>query len=82
MSKGRAYEVDFYETDDYVHVFEVKSFADEDTLDQIDIRRRLFSAKYPNKRTELFLITNFVLKGVKEELEGVEAICSHVVSGY
>ncbi|BCU68861.1 DUF3782 domain-containing protein [Stygiolobus caldivivus] len=84
VSKGRAYEVDFYETDDYVYVFEVKNFADEDTLDQIDIRRKLFSAKYPDKRVKVFLVANFILKRVKEELEkeGVEVIYSHIISDY
>ena len=65
VSKGRAYEAGFYENGDYVYVFEVKDFADEDTLGQIDIRRKLFSAKYSNKRGKTSFVENFVSKEIK-----------------
>ncbi|BCU67749.1 hypothetical protein HS7_11860 [Sulfolobales archaeon HS-7] len=81
IEKGKAFEVDFYETNDYVYVFEIKNFADEGALEQIIIRKKLFSAKYKDKKLKLFLIANFVDKKVRKPLkeEGVEIIASHVV---
>ncbi|BDC17788.1 hypothetical protein HS5_06780 [Acidianus sp. HS-5] len=80
IEKGRIFEVDFYETDDYVYVFEIKNYADEDTVDQIFIRKKLFSALY-NKPLKVFVVANYIDKEVKEELEkeGVEIIASYVV---
>jgi len=45
IDKGRSFEIDFYETDDYVYVFEVKNFADERVTDQIIISKKLLEAK-------------------------------------
>ncbi|TRM86108.1 hypothetical protein DJ526_10225, partial [Sulfolobus sp. A20-N-G8] len=80
IDKGRIFEVDFYETDDYVYVFEVKNFADEGALEQILIRKKLIPQLF-NKPVKLFLIANYVEKKIKEELEkeGVTIITSIVV---
>ncbi len=80
IEKGRIFEIDFYETDDYVYVFEVKNFADEGALEQILIRKKLVPQLF-NKPVKLFLIANYVDRKVKEELEkeGVIIITSFVV---
>ncbi|TRM73648.1 hypothetical protein DJ523_06830, partial [Sulfolobus sp. E5] len=80
IDKGRIFEVDFYETDDYVYVFEVKNFADEGALEQILIRKKLVPQLF-NKPVKLFLIANYVERKIKEELEkeGVTIITSIVV---
>ncbi|BFI74485.1 hypothetical protein [Sulfurisphaera ohwakuensis] len=82
IEKGKVFEVDFYETNDYVYVFEIKNFADKGTYDQIIVRKKLFSAKYKDKKVKIFVVANFVDKRVKKKLEeeGVEIIASHVVN--
>ncbi|BFH73161.1 hypothetical protein SJAV_11050 [Sulfurisphaera javensis] len=45
VSKGRKYEIDFYETDDIIHLFEVKNLCDEDAIEQIEIRIKLLSSQ-------------------------------------
>jgi len=81
IEKGKVFEVDFYETNDYVYVFEIKNFADKGAYDQIIIRKKLFSAKYKDKKIKIFLVANFVDKKIKKKLEeeGVEIITSHVI---
>ena len=81
IEKGKVFEVDFYETNDYVYVFEIKNLADKGAYDQIIIRKKLFSTKYKNKKIKIFLVANFVDKNVKKKLEeeGVEIIASHVI---
>ena len=81
IEKGKVFEVDFYETNDYVYVFEIKNLADKGAYDQIIIRKKLFSTKYKNKEIKIFLVANFVDKNVKKKLEeeGVEIIASHVI---
>ncbi|BDC17520.1 hypothetical protein [Acidianus sp. HS-5] len=81
IEKGRSFEVDFYDTDDFVYVFEIKNLADRGAYDQIIIRKKLFSAKYKDKKIRIFLVANFIDKGVKRKLEkeGIEIIASHVV---
>ncbi|BCU67930.1 hypothetical protein HS7_13670 [Sulfolobales archaeon HS-7] len=69
IEKGRSFEVDFYETNDYVYVFEIKNLADEGAVEQIFNRKKLFSALY-SKPLKLFLVANYVRKDVKEQLEG------------
>ncbi|QPG48877.1 hypothetical protein HFC64_02000 [Saccharolobus solfataricus] len=81
IEKGKVFEVDFYETNEYVYVFEIKNFADKGTYDQIIVRKKLFSAKYKNKKIKIFVVANFVDEKVKKKLEeeGVEVIASHVI---
>ncbi|MQL56264.1 DUF16 domain-containing protein [Acidianus ambivalens] len=81
IEKGKVFEVDFYETNDYVYVFEIKNLADKGAYDQIIIRKKLFSAKYKDKKIKIFLVANFVDKKIKKKLEeeGVEIIASHVI---
>jgi len=81
IEKGKTFEVDFYETNDHVYVFEIKNFADKGTYDQIIVRKKLFSSKYKDKKIEIFVVANYVDKKVKRRLEeeGVEIIASHVV---
>ncbi|QGR19825.1 hypothetical protein [Stygiolobus azoricus] len=81
IEKGKVFEVDFYETNDYVYVFEIKNLADKGAYDQIIIRKKLFSIKYKDKKIKIFLVANFVDKSVKKKLEeeGVEVIASHVI---
>ncbi|AHC52039.1 hypothetical protein SUSAZ_08990 [Sulfolobus acidocaldarius SUSAZ] len=80
IDKGRIFEVDFYETNDYVYVFEIKNFADEGALEQMVVRKKLIPQLF-NKPVKLFLVANYVDKKVKEELEkeGVTIISSMVV---
>ncbi|MEM0373293.1 MAG: hypothetical protein QXO96_01925 [Sulfolobales archaeon] len=80
IEKGRSFEVDFYETNDYIYVFEIKNFADEGVIDQVIIRKKLFSALY-NKPLKFFVVANYIEKAVKEKLEkeDVEIISSFVV---
>ncbi|BBG23373.1 hypothetical protein IC006_0657 [Sulfuracidifex tepidarius] len=80
VEKGRSFEIDFYETNDHVYIFEVKNFADEGVVDQILIRRKLLEAKY-KKPVKAFVVANYVEKEVKEALEkeGVEMIYSYEV---
>ncbi|QGA53782.1 hypothetical protein GFS03_03865 [Sulfolobus sp. E5-1-F] len=80
IEKGRSFEVDFYETNDYIYVFEIKNFSDKGVIDQVFIRKKLFSALY-NKPLKVFVVTNYIEKEVKEKLEkeGVEIIASYVV---
>ncbi|EWG06651.1 MAG: hypothetical protein ASUL_08559 [Candidatus Aramenus sulfurataquae] len=78
--KGRTYEVDFYETNDYVYLFEVKNFADEGAIEQLDIREKLFTSMY-NKPVKKFLIANTIEAKVKREAEqrGITVIAGLVV---
>ena len=80
IDKDKEFEVDFYETDDYVYVFEVKNYADEGVLEQMRNRIKLFSALY-KKPIKFYIISNFIEKSVKEEAEKEAAIIitSHVV---
>jgi len=70
VSKGRKYEVDFYETDDAIYVFEVKNFADEGAVEQLEIREKVFRSLY-QKPVRLFLIANSIERQVKETAESV-----------
>jgi tetratricopeptide (TPR) repeat protein len=81
IEKGRTFEVDFYETNDYVYVFEIKNLADKGAYDQIIIRKKLFSSKYKNKYIKIFLVANFIEEEVKKKLEeeGIEIIASYVI---
>ncbi|MEM0013984.1 hypothetical protein, partial [Saccharolobus sp.] len=80
IEKGKVFEVDFYETNEYVYVFEIKNFADKGTYDQVIVRKKLFSARYKDKKIKVFVVANFVDEKVKKKLEeeGVEIIASHV----
>ncbi|AZF84822.1 hypothetical protein [Saccharolobus solfataricus] len=80
IEKGRSFEVDFYETNDYIYVFEIKNFSDKDVIDQVFVRKKLFSVLY-NKPLKVFVVTNYIERDVKEKLEkeGVEIIASHVI---
>jgi len=80
VDKDKEFEVDFYETDDYVYVFEVKNYADEAVLEQMRNRVKLFSALY-KKPVKFFIIANYVEKSVKEEAEkeGATVIASYVI---
>jgi len=80
IKKGREYEVDFYETDGIIYIFEVKNFADEGALEQLEVRRKLFQAKY-NKPVKAYLICNSIEKHVKEmmEKEGIIVITGHII---
>ncbi|ADX84594.1 coiled-coil domain-containing protein [Saccharolobus islandicus] len=81
IEKGKVFEVDFYETNDYVYVFEIKNLADKGAYDQIIIRKKLFYTKYKDKKIKIFLVANYVDKKVKKKLEeeGVEIIASHII---
>ncbi|NON62195.1 hypothetical protein HLB03_05725 [Acidianus sp. DSM 29099] len=81
VEKGRIFEVDFYETNDYVYVFEIKNFVDEGAFEQILIRKKLIPALF-NKPVKIYLVANYVEDWVKEELEkeGVIIIASIVVN--
>ncbi|MDT7876879.1 MAG: DUF3782 domain-containing protein, partial [Sulfolobaceae archaeon] len=80
VDKDKEFEVDFYETDDYVYVFEVKNYADEAVLEQMRNRVKLFSALY-KKPVKFFIVANYVEKSVKEEAEkeGATVIASYVI---
>ncbi len=77
IEKNRIFEVDFYETNDYIYVFEIKNFADEGAYEQMLNRKKLFSALY-TKPLKLFLVANYVRKDIREllEKEGVIVISS------
>jgi len=80
VEKNRIFEVDFYETNDQVYLFEVKNYADEAVIDQVLNRWKVFSSLY-TKPVKIFVVANYVEREVKEELEkeGVEVIASQVV---
>ncbi|EWG06517.1 MAG: hypothetical protein ASUL_09079 [Candidatus Aramenus sulfurataquae] len=80
VDKDKEFEVDFYETDDYVYVFEVKNYADEGVLEQMRNRVKLFSAIY-KKPVKFFIVSNYIEKDVKEEAEkeGAVVITSQVI---
>ncbi|QKR00691.1 hypothetical protein GWK48_10095 [Metallosphaera tengchongensis] len=80
IDKGRIFEVDFYETNDYVYVFEIKNFADEGALEQMVVRKKLIPQLF-NKPVKLFLVANYIDMKVKKELEkeGVTIISSMTV---
>jgi hypothetical protein len=80
VDKDKEFEVDFYETDDYVYVFEVKNYADEGVVEQMRNRVKLFSALY-RKPVKFYVVANFVEGKVKEEVEreGATVIASNVV---
>ncbi|MCI2415722.1 MAG: hypothetical protein MPF33_10870 [Candidatus Aramenus sp.] len=80
VDKDKEFEVDFYETDDYVYVFEVKNYADEGVLEQMRNRVKLFSAIY-KKPVKFFIVSNYIEKDVKEEAEkeGAIVITSQVI---
>jgi chromosome segregation ATPase len=80
VDKDKEFEVDFYETDDYVYEFEVKNYADEAVLEQMRNRVKLFSALY-KKPVKFFIVANYVEKSVKEEAEkeGATVIASYVI---
>ena len=82
VDKDKEFEVDFYETNDYVYVFEVKNYADEAVLEQMRNRVKLFSALY-KKPVKFFIVANYVEKSVKEEAEkeGATVIASYVIEG-
>jgi len=75
VQKGRKYEVDFYESNDAIYVFEIKNFGDEGAIEQLEIREKIFRSMY-NKPVKLFLIANSIEKSVKEEAEklGIKVI--------
>jgi hypothetical protein len=81
VSKGRKFEVDFYETDDAIYVFEVKNFADEGAVEQLEIREKVFQSLY-QKPIRLFLIANTIEEEIKETAEsmGITVIAGLVVS--
>ena len=80
VQKGRKYEVDFYESNDAIYVFEIKNFGDEGAIEQLEIREKIFRSMY-NKPVKLFLIANSIEKSVKEEAEklGIKVIAGIIV---
>jgi hypothetical protein len=80
IEKGKSFEIDFYETNDHVYIFEVKNFADEGVIEQILIRRKLLEAKFM-KPVKAFVVANYVEREIKDilEKEGVEIIYSYEV---
>jgi chromosome segregation ATPase len=80
VDKDKEFEVDFYETNDYVYVFEVKNYADEGVLEQMRNRIKLFSALY-KKPIKFFIIANYIERSIKEEAEreGAITIASYVL---
>jgi len=80
IEKGKSFEIDFYETNDHVYIFEVKNFADEGVIEQILIRRKLLEAKFM-KPVKAFVVANYVEREIKNilEKEGVEIIYSYEV---
>ncbi len=75
----KEFEVDFYETNDYIYVFEVKNYADEGVLEQMR-NRVIFSAIY-KKPVKFFIVSNYIEKDVKEEAEkeGAVVITSQII---
>ena len=45
IDKGRSFEIDFYETNYYVYVFEVKALQMREFVEQILISKKLLEAK-------------------------------------
>ncbi len=80
FAKGRTFEVDFYETNDYIYIFEIKNNADEGAVEQLEIREKLFSSLY-NKPIKKFLVANSIEKNVKERAEnlGITVIAGVIV---
>ncbi|BBD73517.1 hypothetical protein HS1genome_1906 [Sulfodiicoccus acidiphilus] len=80
IEKGRKYEVDFYETDDYVYVFEVKNLADEGAIEQLLIRRKVLGSQTP-KEVKLFLVSNSIEEAIRRQArkEGITVIAGHVI---
>ncbi len=80
FAKGRKFEVDFYETNDYIYIFEIKNHADEGAIEQLEIREKIFSTLY-NKPIKKFIIANSIEKELKEKAEslGITVISGFVV---
>lgn len=81
IQKGRKYEIDFYETDDVINLFEVKNLCDEEAIEQVEIRIKLLSSQ-SNKKIKPYLVCNSIFDRVKEEAEkeGIIVIAGNVIS--
>jgi len=79
IQKGRRYQVDLIEEDGETYLFEVKNYADNGALEQLDIRRKILEAK--GRKVKPFLVANMVEERTKNQAEkqGVTVIAGRIV---
>jgi len=80
VSRGRKYEVDFYETNDHIYLFEIKNLADEGAIEQLETREKISVSLY-NKPVKKSLVTNSTEKEIKGQAEnsGIIVVAGIVV---
>ncbi|AHC52177.1 hypothetical protein SUSAZ_09880 [Sulfolobus acidocaldarius SUSAZ] len=80
VHKGRKYEIDFYETNGVIYLFEIKNHADEGAIEQLEIREKILSSIY-KKPIKKFLVANSIEKRIKRRAEriGITVIAGIVV---
>ncbi|BFI76002.1 hypothetical protein [Sulfurisphaera ohwakuensis] len=79
--KGKKYEVDFYETNDYIYIFEIKNLCDDTAaIEQLENRKEAFEENFPGKKIKMFLVCNSIQDKIKElaESEGIVVITGNV----
>ncbi len=80
--KGKRFEADMVEDNNFINLFEIKNFADEGAIEQLSIRKKILESKYRDgKKIRLFIVSNFItdkyLEVAKEE--GITVISGNIV---
>ncbi|AAY81450.1 flagellar protein FlgN [Sulfolobus acidocaldarius] len=80
VHKGRKYEIDFYETNGVIYLFEIKNHADEGAIEQLEIREKILSSLH-KKPIKKFLVANSIEKRIKRRAErrGITVIAGIVI---
>ncbi|WP_238842113.1 hypothetical protein [Sulfolobus sp. E11-6] len=81
IEKGRKFEVDFYETNDEIRLFEVKNLGDTDGIEQLIVRKKILESKGTKKQIKMYLVCNSIPKKVllKAKKEGIIVIAGDVL---
>ncbi|XDF45004.1 hypothetical protein AB1303_02845 [Saccharolobus solfataricus] len=81
IEKGRRFEVDFYETNDEIRLFEIKNLGDMDGIEQLIVRRRILESKGNKKQIKMYLVCNSIPKKVllKAKKEGIVVIAGNIL---
>ncbi|BAK54805.1 endonuclease NucS [Sulfurisphaera tokodaii] len=73
--------MDFYETNDYIYIFEIKNLCDDTAaIEQLENRKEAFEENFPGKKIKMFLVCNSIQDKIKElaESEGIVVITGNV----
>ncbi len=80
--KGKRFETDMVEDNNFINLFEIKNFADEGAIEQLSIRQKILESKHrDSKKIRLFIVSNFItdkyLDVAREE--GITVISGNIV---